>query len=178
MTQGFHDFGFLGQGHYAHGTRQNYLTGCKCTPCRSANALYEQQRLQARAHGEPVWVSPDKARAQLERLGKLGIGYRQAATLAGISWQTVRRIRKRMVRRILARVEQAILGITKPFLARGVRVNGYETRHYVESLVREDYALPWLAQQLGLKCGCERLGQLVTVGTALRVRRLHARLTR
>lgn len=177
MNQSLHDFGFLGQGHYAHGTRQNYVTGCRCVACRSANAVYEQQRQQARADGRVVWVSPQKARAKLEMLARIGIGHRQAAKLAGVSARTVQRIRKGQAPRIRANVEHAILGITRPSLAKGVRVNGYETRHYVESLVREGFQKRWLALTGGFRGGRLRVGQNVTAATALKVRALHAALT-
>ena len=45
-----HDLGYLGQGHHAHGTRANYLAGCHCTPCRSANAAYLAAYRRAKAN--------------------------------------------------------------------------------------------------------------------------------
>lgn len=173
-----HDFGFpRPQGIYAHGTRQNYRTGCRCTPCRSANACYEALRVQARAHGQPVWAAPDMARRKLRMLQGIGVGYRQAARLAGVSVRTVLRIRRGQAQRIHADIERAIVGIEHPSLARGVYVNGYETRHYVESLVREDFKKTWLAAKLGLRGGRLRIGHIVRAATALKVRQLHRDLT-
>ena len=161
----------------SHGTRTDYRHGCRCTPCRAANAGYEAQRARAKADGYNGWVRPDAARAKLEMFAGIGIGHRRAAHLAGVSFRTVQRIRTGRGRRIRADVERAILGIDKPSIARGVHVNGYETRHYVESLVREDFKKAWLAAKLGLRCGRLRIGQLVTVKTALRMRQLHEHLT-
>lgn len=165
----------VGQGihAHAHGTRRQYRSGCRCTPCRAANATYEAHRSRASAG----WVRPEAARAKLEMLARIGIGHRQAAKLAGVSFRTVQRIRKGRCRRIRADVERAILAIERPALAKGVCVNGYETRHYVESLVREGFRKTALALKLGLRGGRLRVGQNVTVRTALRVRALHAQLT-
>lgn len=171
-----HDLGFLGQGHYAHGTRQNYLSGCHCLPCRAANAAYEQQRARARAKGLPAWVSAEPARRKLLSLARIGIGHRQAAKLAHVSVLTVQRIRTGHQPRIRLQTERAILAIERPALAKGVDVNGYETRHYVESLKREAFAESWLAQRLGLRSGRLRLGTRVKASTALRVRALYQQL--
>lgn len=35
----------------AHGTRARYRRGCRCLPCRSANAIYQQRYRLARQHG-------------------------------------------------------------------------------------------------------------------------------
>lgn len=174
-----HDFGFLGQGHHHHGTRANYRTGCRCTPCRSANAAYEQQRAGARARGDGFeWVSPDQAKAKLEMLARIGIGHRHAAKLAGVSVSTVQRIRTGTARRLRSDVAAAIVGLEQLSLAKGVYVNGYETRHYVESLMREGFTKRWLALKLGLSGGRVRMRhEQVTVLNALRVRQLHHELT-
>lgn len=36
-----------------HGLRASYLAGCRCTPCRAANARYEEARRKAHAAGRP-----------------------------------------------------------------------------------------------------------------------------
>lgn len=36
-----------------HGTRRGYRAGCRCLPCRSANAVYEARRAAARLAGHP-----------------------------------------------------------------------------------------------------------------------------
>lgn len=174
MTPGLHDFGFLGQGHYAHGTRQNYRAGCRCVPCRSANACYEAQRARAKAKGDmcTALVDAAPARAKLLELASAHVGYRQAAKLAGVGHRTVGRILSGDVVLITRRVESAILGVTKPSLAYGVRINGYKTRHYIESLLREGYDEAGLARRLGLRGGRLWFRSRVTVRNALRVRQL------
>lgn len=175
-----HDFGFLGQGHYAHGTRANYRTGCRCVPCRSANACYETARARAKGRGsgiEAQTVDAGPARRRLEELKALSVGIRQAAKLAGLSVRTVQRIRTGASANIRPAVARAILGIQEPYKAGGVRVNGYTTRHYIESLLREDYVEADIARRLGFRGPTLRLGPNVTVRTARRVYRLWRRLT-
>lgn len=179
LPANLHDFGFLGQGHYAHGTRQNYRSGCHCLACRSANACYEAQRAleRAKSDGSPQHtVDAGPARQKLQELAALQVGIRQAAKLAGVSVRTVQRIRTGASVQIRPAVEMAILGIQEPQQAGGVRVNGYTTRHYIESMLREDYAEADLAQQLGFRGPSLRLGRNVTVRTACRVCRLWRRL--
>jgi hypothetical protein len=174
-----HDLGFLGQGHYAHGTRQLYRAGCGCVPCRSANACYEAARARARAAGPAeALVDAAPARARLLELKAAGIGHRHAAKLAKVSFRTVQRIRNGQSPHIRPAVERAILSIQKPTLAHGTRVNGYQTRHYLESLLREGYAAKALARWLGLRGRQVQLhNRDVKVESALNVERLYQQLT-
>lgn len=173
MSHSLHDFGFLGPiDSYAHGSRPCYQAGCKCLPCRSANACYEAQRAKARALGQwNGWVSPQAARTKLQELQALGVGLKHAARLAGVSARTIQRIRSGESQTIRAHVERGILGITKPTLAKGARVNGYETRHQLEILAKEGYAESRIAALLGLDWPYIRLhAATVRVSTALKVR--------
>jgi hypothetical protein len=92
---------------------------------------------------------------------------------------TIRRIRQGRVRRILERVEQAILSIQRPSLAHGCKVPAWATRRLLFILIREGFEEPELARRLGLHA--ERLQYLtrrrVTVRTALRVRAFYQRAT-
>lgn len=175
LPANLHDLGFLGQGHYAHGTRQNYRAGCHCLACRSANACYEALRArQAQSDPSPRLVDAQPAREKLQALAAVGVGHRRAATLAGVSCRTVQRIRTGQASQIRASVERAILNITRPTLAKGARVQGYETRHRLESLLRDGYERATLARWLGLKGDRIQLhNPCVTVATALKVRALY-----
>ena len=122
-------------------------------------------------------VPPDAARLKLEQLAAVGVGHRRAAHLAGIAVSTVQSIRTRARPHICLRVEQAILGITRPSLARAQRVNGYRTRYLLACLLREDLTRRWIAMRLGVRSGQVRLRRntgAVTVTTALKVQALYA----
>lgn len=174
-----HDFGALGQASHAHGTRANYLTGCRCVPCRSANACYEAQRASARAQGRAdLLVDAAAARRQLCALAAAGIGHRRAAHLAGVATKTVKAIRRGTASRIRASVEQAILGVQRPSLARGVKVNGYRTRYLLACLQAEGYSLRALARRLGLRGShLPAHAGRVTVQTHLQTEALYRDLT-
>lgn len=68
----------------AHGTARCYLLGCRCAPCRYG---YSRARRASRPLGDPVAVQ-----AHIRMLSAAGIGYRRAAELAGVTWQTVWKI--------------------------------------------------------------------------------------
>ena len=162
-----------------HGSRWAYQAGCRCLLCSAANARYAADRRRACARGEwNGWVKPDAAKAKLDALEARQIGYRQAAKLAQISPMTAWKIRAGKSVYIRAHVERAILGIEKPSLAHGVKVNSYRTRHLLLCLTKEGYSRRDLAWRLGLQSG--RLGldhEACTVRNALKVRVLFARLT-
>jgi hypothetical protein len=122
-------------------------------------------------------VCPAAARRTLEALAAVGIGHRRAAHLTGLAVSTIQSIRTGARPSICARVEQAILGISRPSLARGQRVNGYRTRHLLTCLLREGLTKRWIAGRLGVRSGQlkRRQGQ-VTVETALRVQALYTRV--
>jgi hypothetical protein len=168
-----HDFGFLGQGHYAHGTRQNYQSGCKCTPCRVANASYAAHRAQTDTAG---WVNPDDARAYLLTLQDKGVGYRQAAELSGVSASTIKAIRAGARTRILQSHHVAILSIP-PYPAMGQRVSSKRAKHLLHSLQGEGFTLRDVAAKLGLRRKELTLHPTVTVKKSLQVHALWRKLT-
>lgn len=125
-----HDLGFLGP--EAHGSAPSFRAGCRCVPCRS------------------VVVDASAARAHLLTLQGKGVGYRHAARLSGISRRIVNEIRSGRRQRIAISTEQAITGITRPTLARGARVNAYEARKKLRTLLAEGFTLEDLARVLHL----------------------------
>jgi hypothetical protein len=176
QPQSFHDFGLLGQGISAHGTRANYQHGCRCTPCRSAEACYQAQRVKARAAGLMGWVEADQARQHLLTLAVAGIGLHQAAYLSGVSFRTLQAVRNGRRRHLTRRVAATILA-TKAIPAYGQRVPSYHTRQLLQSLRTEGYPLSHLAYALGLRTNAVRLHHAsITVRNALKVRALYRRL--
>lgn len=126
----------------------------------------------------PGLVDPGAARLKLTQLSAVGIGHRRAAHLAGVAVSTVQGIRAGARPHIRLRVEQAILGIVRPSLAHGQRVNGYRTRCQLAALHSEGYRRGWIAQRLGLhRCQLWRHAPSVTVEKALKVRALYVVVT-
>jgi hypothetical protein len=119
-------------------------------------------------------VCPAAARRRLEALAAVGVGHRRAAHLSGLAVSTIQSIRTGSRPTICQRVEQAILGIRRPSLAHGQRVNGYRTRHLLACLLREGLSKRWIAGRLGVRSGQlkRRPGQ-VSVATALKVQALY-----
>ena len=163
-----------------HGERRQYRAGCRCVPCRAANAAYEARRARLRARGgADRWVSPTAARRRLQELAALGIGVRRAAKLAQVAAQTVRACRSGKSAHIRFHVEQAILGIQKPSLAHGQRVNAYRTVYLLQCLVKEGLTPEDIGRRIGMPAATIRglLHNRTTVDTALKVQALYEDIT-
>lgn len=174
MSHSLHDFGFLGPiDRYAHGSRPCYQAGCKCLPCRSANALYAQRRAMS---PQPGWTEPREAQAHLLTLQAHGIGYRRVAQLAGISRATVKAIRNGDRTRILQRHHAAIVAV-RPYPAMGARITSKRAKHLLLSLGSEGFTLAMVAAKLGLRQSQLALHPTVTVKRSLQVQALWRKLT-
>lgn len=163
-----------------HGIRTSYHRGCRCLPCRAANASYERDRTRR----EPTLVDASDARAHLQMLGQHKVGYKQAGQLSGLSWVMLARIRSGQQRRIRQATAEAILAI-QPVKARGRWVNSYRTRHLLMCLLGEGFTPADLAARLGISVGwltrdglSTRKGRShVSVKRADRVKRFHRHIT-
>lgn len=75
----------------AHGYARYKLGGCRCYVCAAAVSEYGRRRTMAITAG--TWrVDADVVREHLAVLAALGMGYKRAAFVAGVSRSTVRRI--------------------------------------------------------------------------------------
>ncbi|HXG71317.1 MAG TPA: hypothetical protein VNJ04_11995 [Gemmatimonadaceae bacterium] len=150
-----------------HGARATYQAGCRCTPCRVANATYSQ------AHQPADWTTATQAQAHLRALMAQGVGIRRAADLSGLSCAHLQRIRNGQQATVKRTTEQTVLAI-RPSLAHGQRVNGYRTRHLLRALKGEWFTARAIACRLGLRGNRLRLHHpRVTVRNALKVRQLY-----
>lgn len=69
-----------------HGTRTCYQAGCKCTPCRAAEAAYRASLRTRHAKGLPILgalVSPVEARRRIRQLKGEGYPETRIASMAG-----------------------------------------------------------------------------------------------
>lgn len=154
------------------GTRAGFSRGCRCLPCKAANARRDKA----------VWTDAEAAKLHLQRLEALkpSIGVHQAAKLSGLSPAHVYRIRTGQQRRVKVATADAILAIP-PIAAGGQTVNGYRTRDYLRRLVKEGYTVQQLAGWLGKRDPWEvrriRSRHSVKVRSVLRVQGLFDVLT-
>lgn len=161
-----------------HGTRAAYQAGCPCLPCRAANAEYVRRRRLAVLYPDPgELVDASLAAVYLLALRGQGVGYRQAAKLAGLDEKVIRQVRTGKLTRIKAETLTRILGI-RAVLAHGQSVMGWRTRHLLDALEREGYTRARLAAMLGLQTPKLQLHhRRVRVLTALKVLTLFRRET-
>lgn len=118
-------------------------------------------------------VPADAARRKLESLALSAIGLSQAAKLAKIARSTAQRIRSGQATQITADTEAKILGIAKPYLAHGQKVNAWQMKRYIRALLDEHYTKAAIAQRAGLRLGgLYRDDQRVTVKTYLKVQKV------
>jgi DNA-binding CsgD family transcriptional regulator len=104
-----------------------------------------------------------------------GVGLRQIAKLAGLSYRTAQRIQGGAA--IRPSTLAAVLAIT-PALAHGQKVNAYASKRLLRALVKEGYSQAELARRMGLRSGRIRWDdQRITVRNALRVRALYRQIT-
>lgn len=159
-----------------HGTRASYRRGCRCLQCRAANANYERRR-QIISYPDPAeLVDAELAVLHLEALRAQGVGYRQAAKLAGVSPQLVSEIRGGQRLLVRADIASRILGMPA-VLAHGQRVTAWRTWRFLDSLKREGFPKGELARRLGLQSPQLQLhSRHVRVKNALRVKRLWQRI--
>jgi hypothetical protein len=84
-----------------HGTRARYVLGpgpgqglgCRCAPCRAANRAAENQRTRLIAYGRwQPYVDAGPAREYVRQLAAQGIGWKQAAKLAGVPTAAVSKL--------------------------------------------------------------------------------------
>jgi len=131
----------------AHGRRRTYQRGCRCTPCRAANAAYVQAGRLGTRKPRPPLVSAKDAKAHLKHLQAQGVGHRQAARLCGLSSRLIREVRSGDRKTITADLRGRILDIP-PILARGATITGWRTWRLIDSLHREGFTFRALAARL------------------------------
>jgi hypothetical protein len=160
-----------------HGERLRYLAGCRCLPCRCANARYEQQRLAARRRGEWNGLVPAGAvRAHLRELSKRGIGYRTAADAASVARSVVAKILKGERWQIRAQTAKRLLAVTPAARADHSTVPAARTWRLIDQLLAEGFSKARLARELGMRTPALQISKTrVLARTQLAVERLWRR---
>jgi hypothetical protein len=157
-----------------HGEMRTYRRGCRCLPCKAASANYKRDRRSICLFPDPAELLPAAgAELYLAELRARGVGYRQAAQLAGLSDRFILDVRAGKVPTLRADTLTRILAI-RPALAHGQHVMGWRTARLINSLEREGYTRGRIARALGRQSPRLQIGRRkCTVKNALRVRTLY-----
>jgi hypothetical protein len=164
----------------AHGDRLRYMAGCRCLPCRCANANYERGRLAARRRGE--WnglVDAAPARAHLRKLSRAGVGYKTAADAASVGKTTVAEILTGKKQQIRAQTARRLLAVTVAARADHSTVPAGRTWRLIERLLKEGFSKARIARELGMRSPALQLRRTrVLARTQLAVEKLWRRYMR
>lgn len=137
---------------FDHGTRNRYMGGCKCVPCRAANSRYESSRLVARANGEwNGYVDAAPTRKHLRMLTRHGIGRDTVWDISGVSCTVQTKIRNGKRKQVRASTERRILAVTKDATNEMKLVPAAPTWQRINDLLREGFTKGSLALRLGYK---------------------------
>lgn len=148
-----------------HGLRSSYQKGCRCLPCRAANAGYVSP-------GPLVLVDAAPVRAHLRWLQSQGIGRHRVAELAGCSAWHVQSVCSGAVSRIGSNTASRLLAV-RPSPARGALVDSWPCRRLLDRLCREGYTPETLRQRFGVRGRPVR--RRVRASTAARIFAAHRR---
>ncbi len=156
------------------GTRLQYLAGCHCYFCRTANSAYERERLAARKRGE--WnglVDASAAREHLLKLRKKGVGRRAVRLATDLNLSVIIKIYQGTRTKIRASTEKKILAVTPASRLDGAHVSAKQTWRRLDQLLDEGFTKTRLARELGFKSPKIAIGKnKCTVEMAGRVERL------
>lgn len=161
----------------AHGDRLRYLAGCRCLPCRCANARYEQQRLAARRRGEWNGLVPaGPVRVHLRKLSAAGVGYKTAADAASVARSVVAKILRGERRQIRAQNAKRLLAVTPAARADHSTVPAARTWRRINQLLGEGFSKARLARELGMRTPALQISKTrVLARTELAVEKLWRR---
>ncbi len=161
----------------AHGDRLRYMAGCRCLPCRCANARYEQQRLAARRRGEWNGLVPvGPARVHLRKLSAAGVGYKSAADAASVARSVVAKIVQGQRRQIRAQTARRLLAITADARADHSTVPAAKTWRRIHQLLDEGFSKARIARELGMRTPALQINKMrVLARTELAVEKLWRR---
>lgn len=122
-----------------HGLRSTYTKGCKCDPCRAANARYAKVAKYRSERGLSTLVDAAPVRRHIEHLRANGMGRRTIAERSGVSETVINRLagvdRSRPAQRTRPETARAILNVTSDQLADGAFIDGIGTTRRIQALV-------------------------------------------
>ena len=147
-----------------HGFLDTYVNhGCRCLPCTSASAEYGRRRARLRAYGRLEQLIPvETVATHLAWLSTQGVGWEQAATLAGVGRTTIEQILYPSSHRrgVTPRVAAAVMSVlpTLDDLADAALTPSAGTQRRLQALM----VLGWPLTQIQQTCGLSALGRCLT----------------
>lgn len=173
-----------------HGTRACFVfgpepgddrsKGCRCEPCRLANAAYARERYR-KAHRpdetlDPAYVDNAEARRHLAWLRDQGVGLRTVAIRSGVGRTALHKIATGRVTRSRPETIDAILAVGRSAVRGAALVDAGPTWRRIDDLLAHGWTRTAIAAALGqqgnppsLQLGRER----VTAANAHAVEELH-----
>lgn len=163
-----------------HGTRVKYMGGCRCLPCRAANARYECRRLAARRSGDWNGLIPaGRARQHLLALSRAGVGRRTVADITGVPQSLLHRIRTGRRSRIRARTARRILLVTRTAMNNARLVPAGRAWRMIDRLLEEGFTRAEIARRLGYRGPTLQFSRTrMTARSQMRIERFYRRTMR
>jgi transcription factor WhiB len=152
-----------------HGTRRCYQAGCRLAECRAAEVAYQRdvRRRKRRPDPEtPRTVAVGETRTHVQALRAAGLGLRQIAAEAGLSFSVVQEIAGGVRKKIRPETRDRLMAVMPTALAAGTRVDAAPTRVLIERLVDAG----WSRASLGRRVHGDDRRQLEVDGDTVTLR--------
>ena len=167
-----------------HGTRSNYVKGCRCERCRLANRDYARNRerhLSRVKQGieQPVvkYVAATETREHLLWLRSFGVGRGTVNKLTGIGRTTLWEIARGDTKMVHPDTEAKILGLFRDTRNRAMIVDAELTWKRISWLQQQGWSKARIARELGCSRPALQLRKdRVTYATEQRVEQLVRRV--
>lgn len=162
-----------------HGTRGRYNSGCRCDECREANRMYERQRIRRALRGDvnPL-VDAEPVREHILALRKKGIGTRTIAEYSEVGRTCITEIAAGRKTKVRKKTSDAIMSVDRKCIRDGHLVPAKGTWALIKWMLEEGFTKARIARELGCERPALQIKQhRVTAKTAVKVRRLHGRIT-
>ena len=154
-----------------HGSVRSYWRGCRCLPCKGANAQYERQRRLA----PDGLIDAEPARAHLRALKAKGVGRRQVARLTGVDHKHVWEIRSGYRKRAKRSTVKRLLACPAK-RAPSVIVTAWWAKRQLDALLTEGYTVEFLKDRIGVKVSTVQAAENVRAKVSNRIAALYRRL--
>lgn len=160
-----------------HGTRACYVhgpdgvadgSGCRCDPCRAANAAAARERNQSVA---PAYVGAAETRAHVRWLSEHGVGLKQIVKVSGVAqgtlWKLMYGKGGRPSKRIKVETRNRILAVQPSDAADGAKISAAPTHANIAELLDRGWTKAAIARAIGQSDTALQVGRKqVTVGNA------------
>lgn len=134
------------------GTRTKYVSGCRCSECRSANTRYATERnSQIVREKWDGFVDAELARLHLKALSRKGIGSRTVCEYTGIGRTTVTEIKMGRRKKARKSVIDAILAVNQSCFSGGTLLSAKSAWRDIDWLLSEGFTEAELSKRLGYK---------------------------